>query len=133
METQNNPMETPTPPAEAPKHKGGRPKGRRNRTTLEVAAWARGLLADPVYRRNLRQRLRDGTAGQIEVVLHHYAYGKPVERVELTSPRRVLILAPGAVLPPALEAELTQAARETPMPAEGERDAEEPVRRGRDR
>ncbi len=56
---------------------GGRQKGIPNKVTREVRAAARRLVADREYRRNLRERLRAGTAGQMEVVLWQYAYGKP--------------------------------------------------------
>ncbi len=56
---------------------GGRQKGTPNKATREVRAVARQLVADREYRRNLRERLREGTAGQMEVVLWQYAYGKP--------------------------------------------------------
>jgi hypothetical protein len=63
--------------------RAGRRKGSLNKTTQEIRDLAQRLLSDRIYRANLRQRLRDGTAGQIEVLLFYYAYGKPVERVHL--------------------------------------------------
>ena len=57
----------------------GKPKGALNHTTHEVAAAAHALVTDETYRRNLLARLRAGTAGAIEVLLWHYAYGKPRE------------------------------------------------------
>jgi hypothetical protein len=73
----------------------GRPKGRLNNTTLEARKFAHGLVASPGYRKSLKQRLDGGTlAPALEAMLHHYAYGKPPDRVELTGadqgPLRVL-------------------------------------------
>lgn len=66
-----------------PKGVSGNPKGKapgtRNHATLEVAAVAHRLVTDVVYVRNLLARLRAGTAGAIEVLLWHYAFGKPTE------------------------------------------------------
>jgi hypothetical protein len=73
----------------------GRPKGSRNKASQEIAQLARRLLSDRPYRRHLKARLRDGTAPHIEALLYYYAYGKPVERHELTG-------TDGAPLPPAL-------------------------------
>lgn len=64
--------------------KGGRPPGRKNNTTVEVRDAARRLVGDAEYRRSLRERLRNGNAGQMESVLWYYAYGKPSDKVELT-------------------------------------------------
>jgi hypothetical protein len=64
---------------------GGRPKGSLNRTTLEVREFARHLIEDPEYQASLRHRMIAGKAPQMEMVLFHYAYGKPVERHELTA------------------------------------------------
>jgi hypothetical protein len=63
--------------------RAGRRKGIPNKATQEIRDLAQRLLSDRVYRANLKQRLRDGTAGQIEVLLFYYAYGKPVDRGRL--------------------------------------------------
>jgi hypothetical protein len=63
---------------------GGRPKGSPNRITVEVKALARNLLEDRMYMRTLRRDLRKRKVHpQMEAVLWAYAFGKPVERVEL--------------------------------------------------
>jgi hypothetical protein len=62
----------------------GRPKGSLNQRTIEAKALARGLLNDPTYRKNLHARLRAGEAGAMEVLLWHYAWGKPRETLELS-------------------------------------------------
>ena len=61
----------------------GRPKGSLNQRTLEAKAIARGLLNDPIYRKNLEARLLAGEAGAMEPLLWHYAFGKPKEHVEV--------------------------------------------------
>jgi hypothetical protein len=55
----------------------GRPKGRLNRTTIEIREVATRMLTDARYLRNLRRRLHDGTAGQVETLLFKFAYGEP--------------------------------------------------------
>jgi hypothetical protein len=60
----------------------GRPRGRSNRVTIEAREAAARLVDDPQYRQALRQRLLDGTAGAMEVLLWRYAKGPPPERVD---------------------------------------------------
>ena len=62
---------------------GGRPKGSPNKATREIRDAARALVEDPAYRRALAKRLRNGKAPQMEVLLHHYAYGKPKETLDV--------------------------------------------------
>jgi len=64
---------------------GGRPPGSLNSTTLEVREFARHLIEDPEYQASLRRRMIAGKAPQMEMLLFHYAYGKPVERHEVTA------------------------------------------------
>jgi hypothetical protein len=61
----------------------GRPRGIQNKTTSELRSLARALVDDPVYRTALQARLIEGSAGPIEILLWHYAYGKPREVVEI--------------------------------------------------
>jgi len=63
----------------------GRRPGSRNRATVEAREFANRLIDDPEYREALRRRLIAGTAGGVEVLIWHYAYGKPVDRVETGS------------------------------------------------
>ena len=49
---------------------------------MEIKELAQSLLEDPIYQAKLKKRLRDGKAPQIEVLLYHYAYGKPSQTVE---------------------------------------------------
>jgi len=63
----------------------GRPKGLKNKATVEIQAFSREILGDPVYQASLRERLAAGKAPHMETLLHHYAYGQPVKRVELSA------------------------------------------------
>ena len=65
---------------------GGRPKGSRNKTSLEIAAVARQLIESREYKKSLKQRLIDGKAPHMEPILFYYAYGKPVDRIQLLGP-----------------------------------------------
>lgn len=70
----------------------GRPKGAKNKSTLEVAKIAGQLVDDPAYRKSLAQRLRDGKLPPaVETMLWHYRYGKPKEtlKVEQDQPFRL--------------------------------------------
>ena len=60
----------------------GRPRGSPNKATREIREAAREVLENPRYRRSLEERLLKGTAPHMETLLHHYAYGKPTERLE---------------------------------------------------
>jgi hypothetical protein len=62
----------------------GRPLGAVGKVTREVKEWARGLLSHPAYLEALQRRLIDGTCSpQVEVLLFHYAFGKPREPITL--------------------------------------------------
>jgi hypothetical protein len=67
---------------------GGRPTGSLNRTTMEVRELARRLIEDPKYQASLRRRMIAGKAPHMETLLFAYAYGKPVERHEVTATAR---------------------------------------------
>lgn len=74
-------------PFRAGERRAGRKKGVPNKATVEVKEASRLLVEDPSYRVNLQSRLRDGTAAPaVEAMLWHYAYGKPVDKVEMTGP-----------------------------------------------
>ena len=51
--------------------------------TAEIRQLARHLLEEKTYRRSLRRRLMNGTLGPLEIVLWHYAYGKPKDQLEM--------------------------------------------------
>lgn len=58
---------------------GGRQTGTPNKATVEIKEFARSILEDPLYQKRLKDRVIQGKAPQIEVLLFHYAYGKPKE------------------------------------------------------
>jgi hypothetical protein len=62
----------------------GKPKGAIGRATREIRAFARETLESAPYVESLRRRLIRGTAPHMETLLHHYAYGKPPDKVEVT-------------------------------------------------
>lgn len=64
----------------------GRPKGSRNKTKLEISEIARQLLESREYRSSLRRRIIEGKSPMIEQLLYHYAYGRPVEKIQLIGP-----------------------------------------------
>ena len=65
---------------------GGRPRGARNKVTLQIREAAARLFDDPVYWRKLRSDLRKRKLHpQMEVTLLAYAYGRPVPRWTLKS------------------------------------------------
>ena len=66
-----------------PGHRMGRPKGSKNKVTLEIQAAARNLIEAPGYLRSLQLRLRRGTAPHMETLLFHYAYGPPKTTVDI--------------------------------------------------
>ena len=63
---------------------GGRKKGTPNKATVEIREASRTLVEDPEYRASLRQRLKRGQAPHMETLLHHYAYGKPREGLDVS-------------------------------------------------
>jgi len=67
----------------------GRPKGSLNKGTQAIRDVARGLLEDPKYIESLRYRLMQGKAPHMEVLLHHYGYGKPSEKLEVSMPKAI--------------------------------------------
>jgi hypothetical protein len=74
-------------------HKGpGRPKGVPNKLTVEIRDFAQRLLTDPAYVRALEIRLLRGTAGAVEPLLYHYAWGKPKETLALEGGARPLVI-----------------------------------------
>jgi hypothetical protein len=59
-----------------------------NKATLEIKAFARNFLMSDGYRRSVGRRIEAGKAPHMEVLLHHYAFGKPTYKyVEPPSPR----------------------------------------------
>lgn len=79
----------------------GRPPGTPNKVTTEAKAAANALVDDPIYRQKLLERMREGTAGAVEVLMWHYAKGKPKERIELGADEKLSdLLRQAAKLPP---------------------------------
>jgi hypothetical protein len=64
----------------------GRTPGTQNKRTIEVREVCNRLVDDRDYRDALRRRMIAGTAGAIEVLMWHYAKGKPMDRVETGPP-----------------------------------------------
>lgn len=63
--------------------RGGRQKGVPNKVTREIRAASQALLSNPAYQKSLKARLRAGKAPHMEVLLHHYAHGKPKETMAI--------------------------------------------------
>lgn len=64
----------------------GRPKGRPNKATFEIKEFARAFLESDEYQESLKRRILAGGASHMETILHHYAYGKPVDRIAPVNP-----------------------------------------------
>ena len=63
----------------------GRKAGQKNRATLDIQQYARSIIEDPLVKTKL---LEMAQRGKLHPALYrefmHYAYGRPVETVELT-------------------------------------------------
>jgi hypothetical protein len=63
---------------------GGRRKGSKNKVTVQIREAATKLVSDPVYWRKLKADIRKRKVHpQMEALIWSYAFGKPIERVEL--------------------------------------------------
>ena len=62
----------------------GRPKGAKNKRTLEMQQIAMSFLGSPEYQESARARMLAGTAPHLETLWHHYAAGKPTETMQIT-------------------------------------------------
>lgn len=70
----------------------GRPPGRRNNSTLEAQNWAREVVRSKEYRESVKRRIENDTLpAAVEVLLNHYAFGKPLERVAIVDEREELV------------------------------------------
>ncbi len=74
--------------------RSGRPKGVPNRASTDVRIRARALVEDPVYVLGLKKRILDGKSVPLEIMLHHYAYGKPRETVEVEGAVTIKVVKP---------------------------------------
>ena len=84
MATVENGMDTATNHGRFGPGNRGRPKGAKNKTTLEILEVARRMMTKPSYLRELERRMRDGTAPHMEKFFAEHLWGKPKERVEIT-------------------------------------------------
>jgi hypothetical protein len=65
----------------------GRPKGALSYTTLEGREFAREFIRSSEYRESIARRIKNDTLpAAVEIRLLEYAYGKPKERIELSTP-----------------------------------------------
>jgi len=72
----------------------GRLKGVPNKASAAVRIRARALVEDPVYVLGLKKRILDGKSVPLEIMLHHYAYGKPRESVAVEGAVSIKIVKP---------------------------------------
>ena len=80
-------MDKPKPPNAGK----GRPKGAVNKTTAEAREFAEQFLSRPAYSDSLRRRVDAGKAPHMEVLLWHYAKGKPKELTEHVGDVRITV------------------------------------------
>ncbi len=73
----------PTPRTRALQAGPGRRKGGTNKITQDIRGLAQRMISEPGYVDALNRRMKQGTAGAIELLIWHYAYGKPVETTRL--------------------------------------------------
>jgi len=65
----------------------GRKKGSQNKRTQAIEAYAKSIVEDPAVQGVLLQQARQGTLpAPVLQMLFHYAYGRPVERIEQSGP-----------------------------------------------
>ena len=65
----------------------GRPTGVPNKITIEIKQFCQDLLSSEKYRQRLKRDVEQRkVAPAIEALLFAYAWGKPVERLELARP-----------------------------------------------
>jgi len=71
----------------------GRAKGAGNVATPDIRERARQLVEDPVYCLRVKERILEGNV-PLEIMLHHYAYGKPRETVALEGSVTISVVKP---------------------------------------
>tara|TARA_R100001086_G_scaffold192604_5_gene109855 strand:+ start:1155 stop:1412 length:258 start_codon:yes stop_codon:yes gene_type:complete len=74
--------------------RSGRPKGVPNKASADVRVRARALVEDPVYVLGIKRRMLEGKSVPLEIMLHHYAYGKPRETVEVEGAVTIKVVKP---------------------------------------
>jgi hypothetical protein len=77
------------------------------RLTAEIQEFCRRFISSPRYREKLKERIEAGQAQQMEVLIWHYAYGKPRE-VQAAPAALIQINMPGQTssAPPQIEAKV---------------------------
>ncbi len=60
----------------------GRPKGIPNKAHKDIKEFAQKFLSSPEYVASAEARVVKGTAPHLEILWHHYGYGKPKETVK---------------------------------------------------
>jgi hypothetical protein len=71
----------------------GRPKGVPNKVTAEARDLAQQLLGEKTYTERFKARLLAGELPPaLEAMIWHYAYGKPIERLEVDAPEPVKVI-----------------------------------------
>ena len=70
---------------------GGRKRGVPNKATQEIKEFARNFLMSEEFRENLKRRILAGEAPHMEILLHHYGFGKPKTSVEVLAPPGVSV------------------------------------------
>lgn len=61
------------------------PQGATPKTRHDIQTWARRALQSPAYRERVEKDLIAGSLNSsVEIMLYHYAFGKPVENVKVT-------------------------------------------------
>lgn len=63
----------------------GRPKGGLSAAHREIKERSQDFVESDRYWKNLQARILKGRAPHAEILLFHYAYGKPVDRFSLTN------------------------------------------------
>lgn len=90
-----------TPPKRG--YRAGRKKGATDLAKREIKAFARDILESPLYFQRLRARVLAGKAPQIEVLLYHYAYGKPREQVDMRVEGSLVVAVIDELHPPTVD------------------------------
>jgi hypothetical protein len=63
----------------------GRPRGSVSQKTLEVQAYAKGVVEDPEVRAQILAQAQAGLLPPpVMTMLFHYAYGRPKETIDVT-------------------------------------------------
>lgn len=70
----------------------GRPRGATNKATREIKGFAEQFLTSKEYAENAIRRVLKGKAPHLEVLWHHYGFGKPKETVKHEGRARALVI-----------------------------------------